>query len=288
MGGMLVSGLSYLVQHVLIQPALQFLTWAFGSIANGALAEARLPWVGQATTVSATVAATLFALMVAWRALQEYVLWNEGSSSDATGWWSKGVLRVAIYGALGTWLAYETFQFGIWLGLAYMAAPLYGVTQHISTMSGDIQSTIANVGMVLFLLVALVAVIISLIVVTFQMSVRGAELVYYIVAAPLMALGQFHRDGGVWNNWWRGLVVLSMSQTVQWLGLKGMLLSIQMMTTDVAGTQAFAAILLMLGWAWAVLRGPHIVREWSYRTGFAQGGQAMVSQAISYQLMRRS
>ncbi len=277
MGGMLVSGLSYFIQHAILDPLLGLLAAALSGISQESLVAAHLPWVSQVTAVSATVAASLFALVLAWRALQEYVLWNEGSSSDATGWWSKGVLRVAIYGSIGTWLAYSTFQFGIWLAAAYMAAPLLGNVQVTQSLSADIASSPnVAVGMVLLLSIGLVGVIITLVIVTLQMAVRAAELVFYVVAAPLVALGQFNRDGGIWNNWWRSLVVLSLSQAVQWLGLKGMLATTQLAmdgSSASAGGAAmtsisiFLIIILMLSWAWATIRGPHLLREWSYRSG---------------------
>ena len=295
MGGMIVSGLSYFVQHAILDPLLSLLAAALSGISSESLAVAHLPWVGQVTAVSATVAASRFARLVAWQALTQYVLWNEGSSSDATGWWSKGVLRVAIYGSIGTWLAYSTFQFGIWLAAAYMAAPLLGNVQVTHNLTTDIASSPnVAVGTILFLLIGLIAVAITLVIVTLQMAVRGAELVFFVVAAPLVALGQFNRDGGIWNNWWRSLVVLSLSQAVQWLGLKGMLATTQLVldgsSSSAAGaalavTDIFLVIVLMLGWAWATIRGPHLLQQWSYRTGLAQSGQSVISQVLSYRLM---
>ncbi len=291
MGGLIVSGFSYFVQNTLIDPALQFLSWLFVGISQGALLQAHLPWVSQAVAVSTTVAGGLLFVNLAWRALTEYVLWNEGSSSDATGTLGKGVLRVAIYGAAGTWLAYNVFQFGIWLAGAYMAAPLLGNVQVTHNLATDIAS-VPNVavGTILFVLFGVLAVVVVLVIVTLQMAVRAADLVLYIVAAPLVALGQMNRDGGVWSNWWRSLIVLSLSQAVQLLSLKGMLASTQLLMTGTGSSattaQMMLVILWMLGWGWVTIRGPHLLQQWSYRTGFAQGGQAIATQVITSRFLR--
>lgn len=281
MGGMIVSGLSYFVQHAILDPMLSLLAQALAGISTESLKAAQLPWVGQVTAISTTVAAGLFAVAVGWRALTDYVLWNEGSSSDVTGWWSKGTLRVLVYGVLGVWLTYTAFQFGIWLAGAFLAAPLVGNVHVTHNLATDVASfPNVAVGTILFLLIGLLATAITLVVVTIQMAVRAAELVFYVVASPIVALGQFNRDGGIWNSWWRSLVILSLSQAIQWLGLKGMLATTQIMMGGTASMatapQIFEVIVFMLGWAWATVRGPHLLKEWSYRSGIAQSGQAAV------------
>ena len=278
MGGLVVSGLSAAIQSVM-SGLLGILAQMLGGMSDYALQVAHLPWVSQAVDVSTAVAGGLLLLNLTYRAATEYVLWNEGSSSDGTGTLGKGLLRVAIYGAAGTTIAYTTFQWGIWLAMAYMAAPLLGnvtVTHNLVTDLASVPNV--TMGAVLALTFGLVAVVVALVVVALQMAVRATELIYYVVGAPIVALGQFNRDGGVWSAWWRNLVILSLSQAVQWLGLKSMVGMTQVIlggTASVASSaQMLLVILLMLGAAIATIRGPHMLQQWSYRSGFAgMGGQ---------------
>ncbi len=279
MGALFMSGLSAFMQGIL-SGALGLLAQVLSGISSYALTAAQQPWVQGAIDVSTAVAGGLIFLNLVYRGLTEYVLWNEGSSSDVTGTLGKGVMRVALYGLAGTTLAYGVFNFGIELAAAYMAAPLAASVTVAQSLTTDIASAPGvAIGTVLFLLFGVVAALIALLVVTLQMAVRQAELVYYVVAAPIVALGWFNRDGGVWSSWWRGLVVLSLSQAVQWLGLKGMLASVQPLmegTGASAGLTAtpemFLVILLMIGWAWATVKGPHLLQQWSYRSGVAGAG----------------
>ncbi len=281
MGGLVMSGLSAMIQGIL-SGALGLLAQVLSSISHYSLTAAQQPWVQGAIDVSVAVTGGLLLLNLTYRALTEYVLWNEGSSSDVTGTLGKGLMRVAFYGLAGTTLAYGVFNFGIELAAAYMSAPMASSVHVTHALTTDIASAPGvAIGTVLFLLFGVVGAVVAIIIVTLQMAVRGAELVYYVVAAPIVALGQFNRDGGVWSGWWRGLVVLSLSQAVQWLGLKGMLASVQPLMDGIATSagaaaaatpEMFLVILLMLGWAWATVRGPHLLQQWSYRSGLASAG----------------
>lgn len=268
MGGIIESALFSILLHYLLNPFLSFLGWALGHIANGSLAMANAPWVHSAEAVSATFAGTLLGLYVAWKALTEYILWNEGSGSDATGYWAKAILRVFIYGAISGFLPYAVFAWGIQYGAALVAAPAKSTISVLQTMV----SGLTGMGGVDMLVLALmiVVVLIAILIVFVQMFIRGAELTIYVIAAPLMALGWLNTDGGVWQAWWKNLVILSMSSAVQWLALKGLVVTV---VVAIIGTPfgAFEAILMMLAWAWVAIRGAHMLQQWSYRTGMGGG-----------------
>jgi hypothetical protein len=285
MGDLIISGLSYFVQHVILDPILTFFGTLLESVATESLKAAELPWVSQAVTVSTEAAGGLLTLYLGYQALTQYILWNEGTADPEGGQLLKGVGRAAMYGAAGTALAYGVFRFGIWLAASYMASPLVGDVQVVHNLWTDIQQLpTIGIGTELFLLFGLVGIAVALVVVSIQMAVRGAELVFFVVAAPLVALGQLNRDGGVWNSWWRSLVVLSLSQAVQWLGLKGMMASTQPLLLGQGNllTGVGLALLLMIGWVWATIRGPHLLREWSYRTGLA-GGATYIATRMAAQ-----
>lgn len=106
-------------------------------------------------------------------------------------------------------------------------------------------------------------------------------------------------DGGTWTAWWTNLVILSLSQAVTILAFKGFVGTTQVLTA--AHTPAWLAsvaratlpiggfgpvaiglmetavrmiflVLLMVGWMVVAIRDPHLLRQWSYRTGVSGFG----------------
>ena len=291
-----VNGITDIMAHVLLP------------IADGALKINSLSWVKEATQVSVAVAAGLFAVRIGWEALSRYILWNEGTADQDGGQIWKGMLRVVMYGAAGTWLVQTVVKFGIWYGAALMAAPMadavtnaQNIMPHLLAIPGIVQQDL------LVSVFAILVTIICIIIIGIQILVRGAELVFFTVAAPVVALGQFSTDGGIWNSWWRSLVVLSMSQAVQWLGIKGVVASMAIITnakspdaqaiwsligvaTGGIGPAAIG-LFLAIGFAIATIRGPHLLREWSYRTGvggFITSGASYVGQTVTGEYIRRA
>lgn len=295
-GGLMLSGINGIISDI-ITGLLYLLAHLLSAIAQGAVLEARLPWVSQAVAVSVAVYGALLTLRVAWAGLTEYVLFSESSAVQEP--LIKRVFRSGAYAALGTWLAMATFKWGIGLAGAFLAAPLAGAVSIDHSVWADISTlAIPNVGAVLLLTMALLVGLVMIVIVAVQMAIRGAELVFFVVAAPLVALGHLSQGGGAWGSWWRSLVVLSLSQAVQWLGIKGMIASAQVMminpgaghgaVLDLVGTAAAQtygldlAVLFMIGWGVAMLRGPHLVKEWSYRSGLGSGASTLAGHAAGF------
>ncbi len=273
----------------LLQSFANGVVWFLGNvladISNYSLIEAQMPWVQQCIQVSTAIAAGLFIFIVVYKAITRYILWNEGTPDSDGGTIWKGVLRTACYGAAGTYLVYNVFQFGIWYGAALMAAPLAdavtnagNVMQHLMQLPGLVTADL------MILVLGVLVLLVCLIIVTVQMAIRGAELIFFVVAAPIVALGQMNADSGIWGSWWRSLVVFGLSQTVQWLGIKAVVGAMQVITNPGSGNAAINTILtldpqamtcfgllLAIGAAFATIRGPHLLREWSYRTGIGAG-----------------
>lgn len=308
MGGLVVSGFSYWMQHVLLQPAINILAMALMAISKGALVEASLPWVGQAVQVSTGIFASLMFAVLSRRVLEGYILWNEGTPGDIGGTIFWPAIRVGIYSVLGTYLAYRAFAWGIWAAGAYMSAPLVSSLGVMNTLSSNL-SSIPNVviGTALFVTFFVVFGVLGLAVVTIQMAIRGAELTLFVIAAPLMAIGWLDKDGGVWNNWWQKLLGLAFAQIVQFVALKGLIMTSQwtmnghltladlgigasgLYVVGITMTGVYVALftkvvfplLLALGWIWVMLTGPSLVQGWLHRTGMGgtmrSGGSYMVT-----------
>ncbi len=88
--------------------------------------------------------------------------------------------------------------------------------------------TSVSVGLALGLTLAVDLGVVLLIIAA--MAIRAAELVIYVIAAPLVALGQMNADGGTWTAWWTNLVILSLSQAITILAFKGFVGTTQMLT----------------------------------------------------------
>ena len=269
------------------------------SIGGLALAQTHLPWVQGVQTDLMAVVWTLLGVRVAYEALTRYILWNEGTADlDGTALW-KGILRTMIYVALAGVMATTVFQWGLDLGTVVMAAPMTGAAGQLHTISADLATLpSAVIGFILAALIAVVGEVVALLIILCQMAIRSAELLYYMLAGPFLALGQMNLDGGTWTAWWQGLIVLSLAQAWQLLALKGMIGTTQFITSQAAGstlgavlrhggvTAVFAglpladgrmvvmmllSLLLMMGWLIVGIRGPHILQQWAYRSGMGSG-----------------
>ncbi len=286
MGTLIAGGLITILQDA-ANGMLWLLATVLGGIEGEALAAAQQPWVSQVEQYSAMFAVALWGLMVGRKALEEYILYNEGTAGSDGGAMWKGLLRTTVYGAAGTYLAYNVFTVGLWFGQALMAAPL----DQVATAAQNAGSTLTSLpGLViedvLILALGLAALVVGVVIITIQMAIRSAELIFYIVASPIAALGQMNPGGGVWAGWWRGLVVLGLSQAVQLVGLKGILASLQNITA-VPGPSgpvlvALLGLVLAVGMVIATIRGPHIIQQWAYHTGIGgavvSGGKYVLTQ----------
>lgn len=297
MGHLLVSGISYFVQHAILTPMQTFLFTILMGVAQEGLHFTQLPFVVQTAKSVGAVAAMLLTTRVAWEGLSHYILWNEGTGDGSGGELLKGILRVAFFMGAGGFLAYGVFRFGLDLAGIVGAAPLAAATHLSSTWVQDVEQ-VPNVaaGTVLFLLLFALAVVVGLLIVTIQTAIRAAELTFILVSAPLMALGQMHADGGVWNSWWRQLVTVSLAQVWQFFGLKALVDVSQsimvanvtplMMVTNLVD-HVFLSMLMSLAFVIVTIRGPHLMKEWAAHTGIG-GGVRFAAHRVSGYASERS
>lgn len=281
MGSMLVSSLSYTIQQWLTGLE-KVLFSVLTAVAANALTLVNMTWVKNTEHVAAGVAVLLLVLRFSWEALYKYVLFNEGTP-DTTGsnlW--KGLARAVFFMAADAVLVDHVFSWGLGFAYSLASAPLtqsvvvaHGLGNSIASATGVIG------GSVVFAVLCLVAAVVGgLVVIMFQMGYRAAELVFYIVSAPIVAVGQVSADGGVWSNWWKGLLVLSLSQAWQDLALKGLIAvstypmigntSNGITGLSIADTTVVHSLLAMVfgfGFVIVAIRGPHLLKEWAAHTG---------------------
>ncbi|MCY0886096.1 MAG: hypothetical protein OWV35_09480 [Firmicutes bacterium] len=294
----MMTGLQAVLTHILsgFLAIVGIIAEAIGSLA---LAQTQLPWVQGLQTDLMAVVWTLLGLRVGYEALTRYILWNEGTADlDGTALW-KGILRMILYVGIAGTLATTVFRWGLDLSNLVLGAPMTGAVTVLHKFAADLATLPSAVlGFILALALALIGSVVALLIILVQMAIRSAELIYYILAGPFLALGQINLDGGTWTAWWQGLVVLALAQAWQVLALKGMIGTTQFLmsqsATGVVG-QALAhgglttllaglplsdgrmvvmlvlSLLLMVGWLVVGIRGPHILQQWAYRSGLGSG-----------------
>lgn len=305
MNHLIFGGIEYAANWI-----VQWLIWGVGMIADGighlALLQANLPWVQNMRTDTEAVAWALLGVYVAYKAFHAYIMWNEGTADPDSSVLMKSLLRTMIYVGLSGFLATAVFQWGLSLAAYLTSTPMLHAAQSFHGFIGNIVALPgALIGFQLAMGIAVGVGVVLLIVVSVQMAIRAAELVVYVVAAPLAALGQMNPDGGTWSGWWSSLVILSLSQAVQMLCFVGLVESTQVLTTpadtewianmianmpmtapvamsaDVAMTalNLIFAVLLMIGWLVVAIRGPHLLKQWAYHSGVG-GGMMYVGTSV--------
>lgn len=305
MNSIIFGGIDYVVNKI-----ISWIIWIVGIIADGighlAITQVNLPWVQNMKTDVEAVAWALLGVYFAYKAFHAYIMWNEGTADPDSSVLMKSLLRTMIYVGLSGFLATAVFQWGLSLAAYLTSTPMLHAAQSFHGFIGNIVALPGTlIGFQLAMGIAVGVGVVLLIVVSVQMAIRAAELVVYVVAAPLAALGQMNPDGGTWSGWWSSLVILSLSQAVQMLCFVGLVESTQVLTTpadtewianmianmpmtapvamsaDVAMTalNLIFAVLLMIGWLVVAIRGPHLLKQWAYHSGVG-GGMMYVGTSV--------
>jgi hypothetical protein len=264
MGNILLDGLIHILQAA-ISGVTHFLATLLTALLAETTADATLPWVASAVRVTEELFVSLLALRVLYVAVTHYILWSEGNGDTDGAVVVKGILRAVAFGFAGSFVALTTFRFGADVAIRLLADPLAQSSALLGSDAHKIE-TIANLSLGLYFVatVAFAVAVVLIAIVTVQMAIRAAELVIYMIAAPIVALGQLSPDGGAWSGWWRGLVILSMTTALQWLCIEGMVGSVQAITGAGLATSASldSAALLSVAWGVVAVMGSHLLKQW--------------------------
>lgn len=255
---------------------LKLVGLAAGEFARLGTLQTQLPWVSGVKTDVLTVTWSLFACYLAYLILTRYILWHEGTADTDGSVLMKSVLRAAIFIGISSTLATLVWTFGAELATYLMASPIGQATAVVGKNMGPLkamQGINADAGIFMAGIVAAAVVVVALIIMVIQFAIRSAEIVFYVIAGPIVSLGYLASpEGGTWAKWWTNLVVLGLSAVPQLLALKGLVASTQaiaVMSSSVAGASAslVLALLLQIGWVVVGIKGPHLLKEWVYHTG---------------------
>jgi hypothetical protein len=270
--------------NVVLMHGLQaIMTW-FGMVAAAigdvGLIQLQLGWVQTTYQTMVAVALSIFSGYVAWLVFSRYLMWSEGTADRDGMVFVKGVFRTMIYFVGSSAMVAVVYRFGLDLGAVILAGSLtHGVhaINHSMTALQNLGSHGVGIMMILVGWVAIAAAVVLLAWILVSMLYRSAELVVYFLAAPLVALGQLSPSGGAWEEWWKGLVTMSLAPAVQMLCLRGMEGSVNTITTlsqpqalgHVLGPEVGFILAIGLDCAWLALGvfGPNLMKTWAYHGG---------------------
>lgn len=139
-----------------------------------ALYQTQLPWVQKAKTAVEAVAWTVLGLYIAYIAVTQYILWNEGTADLDGTVLNKAILRTVLYVAVSGLFATAVFQWGLDLAQVIAASPMIQAALATNTLVQDLTNfTSVSVGLARAVGLGVVLLLIAAI----QMAIRAAELV---------------------------------------------------------------------------------------------------------------
>jgi hypothetical protein len=147
------------------------------------------------------------------------------------------------------WICQELFDLGNNFSNHFIQQELKKLPEKIQNLSAV--SQIGNVVLLLVLLIVLAVVLVSI---SFQMIIRQAEFVFYVVIGPLAIVTMVNKEMNLFSRWWRNLLAVVFTQSIQVLML---VISFKLVTqTDLTGLTTSIGFLVL------TMRAPQIVNEW--------------------------
>ena len=140
-----------------------------------------------------------------------------------------------------------------------------------SNINSSLQSTWETLGDVSILMVAFLVLIIALYILAIAGAIRYIETLIAILIAPLVAISVINNSDGL-QVWFREVIAIVFTQTIHFLILQ-ILISIMIGVDSI-----FLMMILSIGCIAVGLRGPHMLRQYLYKTGTSS---AVVSAAGS-------
>ncbi len=213
-----------------------------------------------------------FALLiakVAAEAFQTWILYSNGdANADPQGLLINTAKSAAIIGCM-PWLTRQIYIFGT------------SVAQDIAQLGGAGSADVsfynlftAVPGLTLIATIGGIGAAILIIGIFIQTFVRAAHLGMLALVGPILAV-QVVGGGGMFSLWLKELLVVSVSQAIQIF----MLLAGMYALPNIAFGNPFYGALMLLGWLWATVKAPSVLKQMAYSSGIggAVGGAAQTA-----------
>lgn len=260
------------------------------------------------------VALALLLLRMLYGVGHDFMLWDSAGTNITPTQIVKGAALAGAGMAISSLLVKSVWDFFAGISLAIAGFGIYGNSAGMLNLAiGAVIASEPGMGGIMFLLVLFeygVALIILMIAVV-QTFVRIADLALYLVTGPIAAIGLVSRNQGAWAGWWKGLLVLAGSQTVQlfmiYFGFSAMammgfvtvthvhvmvgvhhVMVRRLVVHHVSVTTMITAPLVLVGALLASLKGADFVKQMGgYSTGVG-GLAAQHGSAIASNWMKKS
>jgi len=239
-----------------------------------------MPIVQNGIKYSQTLAFTILVIKVINEAYQTYILYQNGDpDADPTGLLVRTAQAVAVITVL-PWIVSQLFMFGtkVATDVANLSSGRmsYLDWQYIKIWLNPIMG-------LSFCPIFCIIIVIMLLIVAFQATIRGAELALMSVLGPIMALNITANNRGIWSSWFRQVVIICTSQAIQIFMLAGAMSLISSQSISNKG------LLFFYGWLWVAIKSPKYVQQFAYSTGFTKtlGGTVKNVGSTAAMLIRR-
>lgn len=234
------------------------------------------PLVQNGIKLSQAAAGSLLGVSLAVEGLRSYILYQHGEPGADTGrLFTRVILCIVVIAAI-PWLPKFIYSLGNNLAMAVGSISSYEVEKGFNNITA-----MSAVGMPVMTLVMILAVLVLGFLILLQAAIRGVELGALSVVGPFMAIGLMRADEGVFAVWWRELVVLSMTQALQVLLIKGFLA--QSINITSSGLGLFFAV----AWLWVTFKTPSFLRQFAYHTGIGSAAGGMARMMLVRKMLTR-
>lgn len=263
----------------MFEQLITFFAEVLANIMGSSLNVLQMPLVQNGITYAQALAFTILVLKVGNEAFQTYILYQRGNpDSDPSGLLVRTAQAVAIISTL-PWIVTQIFTFGTKVAqdVAGLGTGQTGINDW-SAMIGFISVTGGSIVAIVAITLAL-----SLLIVSVQASIRGAELALMAVVGPVMALNITANNQNIWNAWFKQILIVCVTQGLQIFMLQGTLAIL----TRPASSINEAGLLVIFGWLWVTIKTPKYLQQFAHSTGFTGTVGGAGKQAGSMYLMRK-
>jgi len=266
-----------------VEGSIQLILQVIGSVSQSAVVILDMPVVINAILYTQTVSTSLLVLFILYRAIYTNILrMNGDSDADPIGLIKGSIQAVAMIWC-APWLIRYVYKIGS--QMAYDFTNLGG--NNMNTQGNLIQvlfkAMSSGSAIELFIFIASIITLVTLLIVIIQTSIRAGELAITAIAGPLMSVTLVNGPG-IFSNWWRDVLAISLSQASQILLLKiafeilrGMLNS---PTTWIIPFTSFIGVLIV------AIKSPSTIKNWMYSSGVGRMGSGAAQSGIQALMMK--
>lgn len=225
------------------------------------------------------LAITFVSIVVGLEALHNWILFQSGDSqANPKDVFLRMVKSVAII-TCGPWIVHQVYYWG-----TEVAVEVASLTNVQYAAVNNVSAAIATMASPFLVAIGMLIGIVIMALIFIQAFVRSAELAVLAVTGPIMALGILRSTSGLFQTWWKELIVLSMTQALQILLLK---MAFASFTNFNSMADPFFSVFKFIGFLWVCYKTPAVLKQFAYSSGVghALGGTAQ-SAGTMYMIRR--